>query len=157
MPIWPCSMLTLWMPNRPTSFPLRKLAELRPWWLTALSSGAKGAPRAPVQAACCDTAANAVCSTVQTSQITASATVSTGRNGYALAVLWEWFAVSLFGLPALIVVSSSVLMLILAVATKPGTGHKAEEEYVSLVDRITNLALLHLLAQGLGWVLQRSM
>lgn len=79
-------------------------------------------------------------------------------RGYVLTILWGWFIVPLFGVPALSIPLAIGLSLTVAFLTSQRTGNETTEKKSEGEKLLTSLILCAawpLIALGVGWVVQR--
>jgi hypothetical protein len=76
-------------------------------------------------------------------------------EGWVLAILWGWFVVPVFGLPALSVPVAIGLCLIASVLTNHKTGKEAEKEDVGLGMTVGVLLLKPGIALLAGWIVTK--
>jgi hypothetical protein len=78
-------------------------------------------------------------------------------RGYVFSILWGWFAVPLFGLPALSVATAIGLSLLIGFATYQHIREPKDERSTSQqVGRIVGTSFLYpLFVLGLGWIVKQ--
>lgn len=75
-------------------------------------------------------------------------------DGYVLSVLWGWFAVPAFGLPALSVPMAIGVSLVVAAMTNHRTGKEAKDDEAGFVAILTFALLKPTVALLLGWIVK---
>ena len=76
--------------------------------------------------------------------------ISSILRGYVLSVLWGWFVVPTFGLPALSIPIAIGISLILAFTTHQISVKKEEDK--SFGTQFSNIILYPLLTLAIGWI-----
>lgn len=79
-------------------------------------------------------------------------------RGYILTVLWGWFVVPTFGLPALgvaAVIGISLIVAFMTMSTK--TDNEEGDAYEKLGKLLGRMILVPLIALGMGWAVQLFM
>lgn len=76
--------------------------------------------------------------------------ISSILRGYVLSVLWGWFVVPTFGLPALSIPIAIGISLILAFTTHQISVKKEEDK--SFGTQFSNIILHPLLVLAIGWI-----
>lgn len=76
--------------------------------------------------------------------------ISSILRGYVLSVLWGWFVVPTFGLPALSIPIAIGISMILAFTTHQISVKKEEDKSVGT--QFSNIILHPLLVLGIGWI-----
>jgi peptidoglycan biosynthesis protein MviN/MurJ (putative lipid II flippase) len=71
--------------------------------------------------------------------------VSSIANGFALSVLWGWFVVPIFGLPALTIAQAIGFSMVVSFLTYQYDDSKKKEDDRSLTERIIYLLLMAIL------------
>ena len=79
-------------------------------------------------------------------------------GGWALSVLWGWFIVPVFGLPALSVVQSIGIILITGYITnKPSQGKDERDTTEQIISNLSHVFVMPLFSVGIGWIVLQFM
>jgi hypothetical protein len=79
-------------------------------------------------------------------------------RGYVLTVLWAWFAVPTFGLPALHLAPAIGLSLLVSFLTHQVDMHQQEGEFSDRMLTAASASItVPLFALGIGWVVRQFM
>ena len=92
--------------------------------------------------------------------VAATVVVSAVFNGYVLSILWGWFMVPVFHLPALSVAPAIGIALVIGYLTKqlPPDIEEKERSTASKIARLVGLAVFHpALVLVFGWVVHKFM
>lgn len=73
-------------------------------------------------------------------------------GGYVLSILWGWFMIPVFGLPALTAMQAAGVKLTVRVITY--THRREEEKDDWLITSFVEATILPLVLLGLGWIIQ---
>lgn len=79
-------------------------------------------------------------------------------RGYSLSVLWSWFMVPIFGLPALSIASAIGVALVVGFITHQPDTTKDDESFADKTVKAVVFAVLYPpLMLGIGWIVKQFM
>ena len=78
-------------------------------------------------------------------------------NGYVLSVLWVWFVVPIFGLPALSIISAIGVSMVVSYLTYHDAGYKKEKTEADLTRSFAHMVAVMIIRPSFvllfGWIL----
>ena len=80
--------------------------------------------------------------------------LSAVTSGWALSILWGWFVVPVFGLPALTIAQAVGVSYVVSFLTRrTAQPNKGEKEHSDVVWGVSVLFIAPLLTLGIGWII----
>ena len=82
--------------------------------------------------------------------------LSSVLNGFVLTILWKWFMIPVFSLPAINVPQAIGISMLISFLTHQQNGNKKEdkEQFELWVSLLFNALLNPLLVLGIAWIVQ---
>lgn len=76
--------------------------------------------------------------------------IGTLMNGWALSILWKWFVIPIFGLPALSIIQAIGISMTVGLLISRSSADNSKKEWTEIVGGYIAYPVL---AVGIGWII----